>query len=457
MVAYTDGMSDREQIENSILNTFMIEIRKVREISNENIFKALKENALTTADFYETTDFETVTTEILSGNTLLLIDGYAKAIIVSSKGWEKRGVSEADTEIVVQGSKESFSECYRINTVLVRRRIRDPKLKIKQMQIGRRSKTDVGVMYIKDIARRDIFDEVVKRLNEIDIDAILDSGYIEQLIEDNKYSPFPQMQLTERPDKVASALLEGRIAIIVDNTPFAIILPSVFASFYQSSEDYYERWEIMSFLRIIRYIAGAIATFLPGLYIAVCAFHPSMIPVELMLKMSEARRLVPISIVTEVMIMEIAFETLREAGIRLPSAVGSTLGIVGGIIIGQAAVDAGIVSPIVVIVVSLTGIASFAIPNVSLVSAYRLVKYLVIALSACFGILGFCVALLLIFIHLATLKSFGIPYLFPFVSLTPSVYSDLKDTIIKPPITMLDKRPIFAQKSQRIRMRKRKD
>lgn len=453
-VMYADGMSDRDQLENSVLDTFMLEIRKVSGNMNNCIYEALKNNALTTADFKEETDCNTVITEILSGNTLLLIDGYAKAIIISSKGFPGRGVSEADTEVVIQGSKESFTESYRSNTALVRRRIRDPNLKIKQMQIGRRSKTDAGVMYLKDVARDEILDEVLERLGKIDIDAILDSGYIEQLIEDDKYSPFPQMQMTERPDKAASAILEGRIAIIVDNTPFAIILPSVLASFYQSAEDYYERWEIMSFLRVIRYIAGIIAAFLPGLYIAVSSFHPSMIPMELMLKMSEARNLVPVSTVVEVLIMELAFETLREAGIRLPAAIGSTLGIIGGIIIGQAAIDAGIASPLVVIVISLTGIASFAIPNVALVSAYRLVKYLVIFMSAFLGLFGFCAALLLILIHLVTLRSFGIPYMFPFVSLTPDTLSDLKDTVIKPPLTSLYKRPIFAKNSQKIRMKK---
>ena len=306
---------------------------------------------------------------------------------------------------------------------------------------------------MQDIAKENTLKEVEKRLKNIDIDAILDSGYIEQFIEDDYKSPFPQMQMTERPDKVASALLEGRIAIIVDNTPFVIIVPTILASFYQSSEDYYQRWEIMSFIRIIRYIAGIIALCLPGLYIAIAVYHPSMIPMELILKMIEARKDVPIPAVLEIILMELAFETLKEAGIRLPSAIGSTLGIVGGIIIGQAAVEAGLVSPIVVIVVALTAICSFAIPNIALVSGYRLCKYFIILLSSLLGFFGFWIALLICLIHLVNLKSFGIPYLYPFVSVKEEDYNDVKDTILKLPIFMLKKRPIFAKDSQKIRLK----
>ncbi len=393
----------------------------------------------------------------MAGNTLLLIDGFDKAIILSTKGFPRRSVSAADTEVVVQGSKEAFTETFRVNTVLIRRRIRDTNLKLKQMRIGKRSKTDVGIMYMEDIARPEILREVERRLNMIDIDGILDSGYIEQFIEDDYKSPFPQMQMTERPDKVASALLEGRIAIVVDNTPFVIIVPTILASFYQSSEDYYQRWEIMSFIRIIRYIAGALAVCLPGLYIAIAVYHPAMIPMELILKMSEARQTVPIPAVLEIILMELAFETLREAGIRLPSAIGSTLGIVGGIIIGQAAVEAGLVSPIVVIVISLTAICSFAIPNIALVAGYRITKYFIILLSSLLGFFGFWIAILACLIHLVTLKSFGIPYLYPFVSVKQYGLNDIKDTIIKLPVFMLRKRPIFAKDSQKVRLSLKKN
>lgn len=458
-IMYIDVMTDRNTIDKSIMNSLMVSIRKVppemKEIKND-IYNSLKDGGITTADFKESTDMNKAVDEILAGNTLLLIDGFSECIIVSTKGFPKRGVQQADTEVVVQGSKEAFTEAFRINTVLVRRRIRDPKLKVKQMNIGRRSKTDVALMYIEDIVRPDILKEAEKRLESIDIDAIFDSGYVEQLIEDDWLSPFPQVQLTERPDKASSAILEGRIAIVVDNTPFVILIPAIFTTFYQASEDYYQRWEIMSFVRFIRYIAGFLAVSLPGLYIAMAVFHPSMIPMLLVLKMAGARQTVPIPVVVEVLIMELAFETLREAGIRLPSSIGSTLGIVGGIIIGQAAVEAGLVSPIVVIVISLTGLCSFAIPNIALVSGFRLMKYVIIIFSAVFGLFGYWIAVLLILIHLVSLKSFGIPYMFPFTSSEINGFTDLKDTIFRLPIFAMKKRPIFANPKQSTRMNVKK-
>lgn len=458
-VIYIDVMTDRDLIDTAIINSLMVEVRKTKpnyaEIK-DNIYNVLKNGALTTADFKETEDMENAINEILAGNTLLLVDGFERGIVVSTKGFPKRSVSESSTEVVIQGSKEAFTETIRVNTVLIRRRIRDYRLKVKQMTIGRRSQTDIALMYIKDIVREDILKEAIKRLKKIDIDAILDSGYIEQFIEDDWLSPFPQVQMTERPDKVAAAILEGRIAIVVDNSPFVILIPTVLASFYQSSEDYYQRWEIMSFIRLLRYLAGFLAVCLPGLYIATAVYHPSMIPMELIFKMSQARRTVPIPTVMEILIMELAFETLREAGVRLPTAIGSTLGIVGGIIIGQAAVEAGLVSPLVVIIISMTGICSFAIPNIALVAGYRICKYLIIFLSAVLGLFGFWLGVLIMLIHLVTLKSFGIPYLFPFTALSKGDYSALKDTFLRFPIFSMTKRPIFADKGQRIRMKSKK-
>lgn len=454
-IVYVDGMIDRNLIDDSVMNVLIHQIREVPPTTDEiknNIFDALKFGGITTADLNETEDIIKATDEILVGNTLLLIDGVSKALIISSKGYPRRSVSEADTEVVVQGSKEAFTEAFRTNTALVRRRIKDTRLKIKQSTVGRRTKTYIAMVYMDDVVRPEILKEAEDRIANIDIDGIIDSGYIEQLIEDDWLSPFPQIQMTERPDKVAAEVLEGRIAVIVDNSPFALIIPAVFPSFYQASEDYYERWQIMSFVRVIRYIAGFLAVSLPGLYIAMSVFHPSMIPMFLIFKMADARQSVPIPAVVEVLIMELAFETLREAGIRLPSSIGSTLGIVGGIIIGQAAVDAGIVSPIVVIIISLTGICSFAIPNISLVAGFRIMKYLIIIMSALFGLFGFWLAAILILIHLVSLKSFGIPYLFPFTSSELNNISDFKDTIFRAPLFMMKKRPIFANPNQKIRL-----
>lgn len=453
--AYIDMLADGSFVSDSILSPLMLQIRqsppdlgKIRT----NIFDALVDGGVSASEIEEAEDINKCTTAIMSGDTVLLIGNFAKALIISTKGFPTRGVTATETEVVVQGSKEAFSESMRINTALIRRRIRDTNLKMQQLKIGRRSQTDIAVSYISDIVRPKILEEILYRLNNIDIDAILDSGYIQQLIEEDHVSPFPQMQLTERPDKVAAAILEGRVAIVVDNSPFVLIAPATFATFFQSSEDYYERWQIMSFVRLIRYLAAAFAAALPGLYIATSVYHPSMISMFLVFKMAGARQAVPLPGVLEILIMDLAFELLREAGIRLPGPIGGTIGIVGGIIVGQAAVEAGLVSPIVVIIVALTGISSFAIPSIALVAGFRLVKYIILGFSACLGLFGFWISVLLIIIHMASLKSFGIPYMFPYSSADLNDFSDLKDSVIRPPLFLMKKRPFFAHPSQRIRM-----
>ncbi len=437
-ICYIDDMANRTLIEGSVLKGLMVGIR-LTDTSDYSI-SSLLDGGITTADIKYSDNIYEAIDEVMAGNSMLLIDGYDKAVVISTKGFPKRGVDKPENEIAVQGPKEAFAESIRINTVLIRRRIRDTNLKCKQMKIGRRSKTDIAVMYLKGTVREDILAEVIKRLENVDIDAVLDSGYIEQYIEDSKTSPFPLVQLTERPDKAAAEILEGRVAVVVDNSPFVMLVPVVLASFYQASEDYYQRWEIMSFVRIIRYLAGFFAFALPGLYIAVTLYQPSMIAGELAFKLAGARATVPIPTIAEVIFMELAFEALREAGIRLPSSVGSTLGIVGGIIIGQAAVEAGLVSPMVVIIVALTGICSFAVPNIALVSAYRLVKYIVIALSAVLGLFGWFLGVILVITHLCSLKSFGIPYIYPFAA--AKGVKELRDSIIRAPLNKM-KQTIF--------------
>lgn len=431
-VCYIDDLASRELIEDTVLRGLVVDIRLTPPESWNGELERLLDGSITTADIKYSDSIFDAMDEVLAGNAMLLVDGCDRAVIISAKGFPKRGVEKPENEVAVQGPKEAFAESIRVNTVLVRRRIRSTSLKCRQLKIGRKTQTDVAVMYMEDTVRFEILDELLRRLESIDINAVLDSGYIEQYIEDNRLSPFPQIQLTERPDKVAAELIEGRVAVIVDNSPFVLLVPALLAGFYQASEDYYQRWEIMSFIRLVRYAAGFLAFALPGLYIALTLYHPSMIAYDLALKLAGARATVPIPTIAELIFMELAFEALREAGIRLPSAIGSTLGIVGGIIIGQAAVDAGLVSPMVVIVVALTGICSFAVPNISLTSAYRLVKYGIILLSAALGMYGWFLGIILLFTHLCSLESFGIPYLYPFTS--ASGVKDMGDSLVRVPL-----------------------
>ena len=446
---YTDNIVNGSAIEESILTNIMNRCRI--DGKKEGMLKRLNEEVIAIGEMNEVKTFQEIFDAVLLGDTILLMDENDIALQASTKGFPSRGVSEAKTEVVVQGPKDAFTEIGATNIVLIRRRIRDTKLKVKRTKVGKRSKTDVAILYMEDIVRREILQEVEYKINQIDIDVVLDSGYIDQLLENRWLSPFPQLQMTERPDKAASVLLEGRVVIVIDNTPFVVIAPATLNVFFQAAEDYYDRWEIMSFIRLIRYCAGFLAVALPGLYIALTVFHPSMLPTNLALKIAETRQNIPFPAVGEILIMELAFELLREAGIRLPSPVSSTIGIVGGIIIGQAAVEAGIVSPSVVIVSALTGICTFVIPNIALVSGLRLTKYIVLIFSAFLGLYGFWLALILMLIHMASLKSFHIPFLYPFCSASVNNYNDLEDSIFRLPLWFMKKRPIFSNDEHRQR------
>ena len=445
LMLYTDNIVDGEAIRESILETIMLDYQSEQK---EGILGELLEKAVAIGEVKKITTIAEVCDGVLWGDTILLMEGNDFALQATTKKFPNRGVSKAETEVVVQGPKDAFMEVMAFNIVLTRRRIRDPKLKLKRKKAGKRTKTDIALMYMEDLVRPEILRRVEQQLDGMDVDSLLDSGGLEQLLEHRQYSPFPQLQMTERPDKTASALLEGRVVLLADNTPYAILLPATLNTFFQAAEDYYERWEIMSFIRCIRFAAAFLAVALPGLYIAFSVYHPQLLPTALALKIASTRENIPFSVIGEVLIMELAFELLREAGIRLPSPVSSTIGIVGGIIIGSAAVEAGIVSPAVVIVSALTGICTFVIPNVSIVSALRISKYLVILAAAVFGLFGVWAALLFLLGHLAGLTSYGIPYLYPFCSSSVNHDVDWEDSIFRLPLSKMKGRPVFVKPAE---------
>jgi spore germination protein len=292
---------------------------------------------------------------------------------------------------------------------------------------------------------------VKERIDNIDIDAIMESGYIEQLIEDSWRSPFPQMQHTQRPDVVAAALYEGRVAVVVDNTPFVLLVPATIVTLIQSAEDYYERPFITAAVRLLRLGAMIMSLVLPSLYIAVTSYHPGMLPTDLALYVAGSRANVPFPAFIEAFIMEAALELLREAGIRLPGPIGSTIGIVGGLVLGQAAVEAGIVSPLMVIVVALTAIAGYSSPSYSLAISYRLLRFVMMAFAAVLGLYGVIWVVLAILIHLCNLKSFGVPYLTPFVA-TETAVKDFKDVFIRVPLRYMKSRPQYLRPGDSTRL-----
>lgn len=384
---------------------------------------------------------------IVAGDTLVFIDGIHQGMIVSSRGWKDRGVEEPASENNVRGPRDGFTETIRTNTANVRRRIRDPHLRIDSMIIGTRSQTDINIAYINDLVKPGLVDEVKKRLERIKIDAILESGYIEELIEDAPLSPFNTVQSTERPDKTASALLEGRVVIFIDNTPVVLIVPSFFWQFIQAPDDYYNRYWVGSFFRIVRYFAFLISLLLPSIYVMLVSFHHEMIPTQLALTIASGREVVPFPVLLEALIMELAFELMREAGLRMPKPIGQAVSIVGSLIIGQAAVQAGLVSPFMVIVVAITGISSFAIPSYSSSLALRMVRFPLLIASGTMGLLGFAATFFVLLLHALSIRSFGEPYMTPISPFRPS---DQRDMMLRLPMWMLNSRPGFAQDTDRM-------
>ncbi len=427
-------------------------LKSMMDKEKDEVIRLFDENALGIADatFFET--IEEAVNGLFTGDAVLFVEGCEKAVKIPDKGYPAMGVGEADSEKVIRGSNEGFSDAVKQNAALIRKRIRSPYVKVKECNAGVRSHTKVYLMYMEGIVYPNLIEEVEKRLDSFVIDGVLDSGVIEQLTEEKWYSPFPQFQTTERPDRAAMAILEGRVIVMSDNSPVALILPTDYNSFIKTSDDYYNRWEIASFGRILRYLASFFAMTLPGFYLAVVNFHTQILPTTLLLSFAEARQGVPFPAVVEALIMEISFELLREAGVRLPGAMGNTIGIVGGLIIGQAAVEANLVSPIVVIVVSFTALCSFAIPNEEFATAFRILKFGFVLLCAWLGYFGLLFGLMGVLIHLAHLKSFGIPYLMPFVGVDLNDYEDERDFLWRYPLHKLRKRPIYARRMQRTKL-----
>lgn len=443
---FTDGLVNTQEVEKVLdvayYKTSQLIVNSEVGPIKQDITKKIIENLILHPSSKPIKKVDDAIFDILSGNTIFFIDGTKEAFSVSTRGWDTRSVDEPVGEQVVRGPRDGFTENIRSNTALVRRRIRDPLFRIEGMKIGKKSQTDINIAYLKGTVKEDVLKEVKSRLEKIKIDAILESGYIEELIEDSPLSPFPTIQSTERPDKVASSILEGRIAIFVDNTPFVLVVPAYFWQFLQASDDYYSRYYTATFYRIIRYIAFVISLTLPSIYVMLGSFHQEMIPTPLALTIASGREIVPFPVLLEAIIMETAFELMREAGLRMPKPVGSAVSIVGSLIIGQAAVQAGFVSPFMVIVVALTGIASFAIPNYAASFSIRLIRFPLLVASGTMGLLGFAACFFILAIHAISIRSFGEPYLAP---ATPFKPSDQKDTLIRFPWWKMVSQPELAE------------
>ncbi len=441
MIIYIEGLSDIKGIEEYVLSPLMQEaafdagVDPLNELIEKNLPVSKVKRSGMLADCIES---------ISSGNPILLCDGENEAFSLGLAKWEKRGIEEPTAEAGIRGPREGFNESLQVSTSQLRRIIKSPALKMKSMKIGNYTKTKVILAYIDGLADKNLIEEVTNRLKRIQIDGILESNYIEEMIEDNPFSPFPQILSTERPDTACAHLLEGRAVILVEGTPFCLIVPVSFFSLIQSHEDYYQRYVASTVIRWMRYVFLAISLLLPSLYVAILSFHQEMVPGSLLVSIASSREAVPFPAVIEALIMEISFEALREAGVRLPKQVGAAVSIVGALVIGQAAVQAGLVSAPMVIIVAITGIASFMIPRYFAGMAIRMLRFPMMLLSATLGLLGIMLGIIAIVIHLCALRSFGEPYLAP---IAPLKREELKDVLWRSPWWMMDTRPHFRGES----------
>ncbi|RSD20515.1 spore germination protein [Mesobacillus subterraneus] len=428
---------------------FISTITDVKSLE-ENILKPLTENTASNKKVkdivsiqmvQEITLFKDAVKNINKGHALLILDGEAKGYLMDCPDFQSRAIEKPDNEILIKGPKEAFNEKAVANISLLRKKIRNENLMVETVEVSQRSHNDVYMLYIRGLANEKLIDNIKKRLGSLETNAIQNLPLLEEYIEERSYSLFPSILTTERPDRAASFIEDGYIVLLMDNSPDGLVLPATFWSFFHSPEDHYLRIHYGNFTRALRMVALFITIFTSAIYVAITTFHAEMIPPDLLLAIASTREKVPFPAVIEILIMEAAFELIREAGLRVPSPIGPTIGIVGALILGQAAVEANIISPIVIIVVALGGLSSFAVSDLSLNFAVRLIRFAFILSAAMFGIYGMTAFFVAGLFYMVSLKSFGVPYLAP---LSPS-YKSSKDTIFRRLVKNEKLRPGFLR------------
>ncbi|HYK74740.1 MAG TPA: spore germination protein, partial [Pseudoneobacillus sp.] len=445
---YLQSMVDEKEI-NIRIHQNLKELNQAEKvIITDDDLEAVRDKYFSALNYHYSNEYHQLVHDILNGYIILFIDRYEKALAFAIDNIEFRSITEPSTQTIIRGPKDSFTESISTNISLIRRRIKNPKLIFEEFIIGIDSRTKVSIGYLDGVINQGILEEAKKRLNSIQISSIMDSGNIEESITDEYLTPFPLVFNTERPDVVASGIIEGKIGIIVDGSPFVLVIPTVLTDFFQSSEDYYQPYLMASFVRMIRYVSFMVALILPSLYVSIVTFHQELLPTNLLVSIQAQREGVPFPAVIEVLIMELTFEILREAGVRMPRAVGQTVSIVGALVIGQAAVEAGLVSNVLVIVVAFTAIASFVSPIYNFSISTRLIRFILIFAAAVVGLYGILIALILMVAHLASLRSFGIPYLSP---IAPLIMEDQQDVFIRLPNWSNRTRPTFLKTEQSIK------
>lgn len=448
-----DGLINNDAVNTNLLHPLMIECRKVPN-SDKIKFESLKDISdafLLSGELSDGSDYDEACACCLMGDAVLMVDGFAQFLNVNVKGYETRSITEPQTETVVRGPREGFTENLRTNTAMLRRKIKSKNLRMEMMKIGRKTHTSVCLTYLDNVANPELIKEVKKRLKTINTDAILSSGYIDEFIEDAPLSVFQTINYTEKPDVVAANLLEGRCALIIDGTPFVLTMPMLFVECFQSPEDYATRSYYSTFLRIIRSISFLLSIAAPAVYVALTSFHQELIPTQLLFTIAASTENTPFNSFVETTIMLIIFETIKEAGIRLPNAIGQTISVVGGLVMGQAAIEAGLVGAPVVVVIAFAAIASFLVPNIS--DATSLLRWYLLLLAALMGGFGIALGILTILFHLASLESFGSLYLYPY---SPFDAEDMKDSAIRAKMWKMHTRPKALHPIDKVRQQAKK-
>lgn len=457
LMLFIDGMTDKKEVETNLLKPLLLELNMQAQggdLDGPDILSFVQNNVLPLADLKPMETLQEVCHHITSGDTVFLIDGCTSGLAAGTRSWQGRQIQSPENETVVFGPKEGFSETLRFNTALLRRRIKSTNLKIESLVLGRISKTDVVVCYIDNIAPPELVAEIKKRLESIDIDAVLDTGYLAELIADNKWTIFTQTEHTEKPDRVCGAMLEGRVCIMADGTPMALVVPIAFPEYMISPEDYYIHFIPASLFRMLRFAAFFIALLAPSLYVAIITYHHEMIPTPLLLTIAATRQGVPFPAFVEALLLDATFELLREAGLRLPRAVGPAVSIVGALIIGDAAVRAGLVSTPMVVIVAFTGIASFVNPSYNAGIIVRIARFGFLFAAGALGFLGIIIGLILMALRMASLSSFGLPYLAP---MAPFDLHQMGDIIIRRPWFNNKKRPYLEGMKNQVRQSSNKE
>ncbi|MGX6444381.1 spore germination protein [Neobacillus sp. K501] len=421
-IIYLDSLVDSKTLEWEILSP-------LREMSFSNMEKAFQQSL-----FKREKSQEKILNGILDGNVALFFGKHSYLINVA--GFEKRSIAQSETETVINGPHDSFNETLKTNVSLIRRRVRSSRLKMIQLTVGEFSKTKVLLIYIEGMAKRDMVERLLERIQSIKVDSITDSNVLIQMIDDHQQSPFPQFYTTERPDIAVTKLYSGKIIGLVDESPNIFCTPSSFFDFFQSPDDYNQRWIIGTAVRILRYLALFITIILTAFYVSICTYHYEMIPQSLLQSIMQSRSRVPFPPLVEAIFLEIVIELLREAGARLPTKIGQTIGIVGGIVIGQAAVEAGITSNILIIVVAVSAIASFIVPSYIMSASIRIVRFLFILVAGFLGNIGIFFAFGILIVHLTGLTNLSSPYFMP---ISPTYFKDWLDSLVRGPFNKIKK------------------